>query len=212
MNAKRFCLTLVATCLALSVASQASAYYAAHMGRFTSRDPNGEIGRFGMEVPPDSGMAMGFVDRDQFDPMAQYDDGMNLYQYVGSSPAMFTDPSGLLTVAPPPPVLIPPAAAPVLCSPVGAAGAACVAGPIIGYKVGKCTTGPLSKLFFDWYYQPCPPCPPPYEISRRIDRVPPSRKHFPCPGDHEHVYIMKYNQDPATCECFPKKIEVVNCL
>lgn len=109
---KRFSLTLVVSCLCLSVTEQASAYYAAHMGRFTSRDPNGEIGRFGTGMPPDSGMAMGFMDRDQFDPanvfnrkrgqfdpIAVYHDGMNLYQYVRSNPILLTDPSGL---APPP--------------------------------------------------------------------------------------------------------------
>lgn len=46
--------------------------------------------------------------------------------------------------------------------------------------------------------RPCPPCPanPPPEI----DRVPPSRPHFPCPGDHWHY--QRYNQNPATCKCF----------
>jgi hypothetical protein len=79
MNAKRFSLALVVACLMLSVAEQASAYYAAHIGRWLTRDPNGEIGRMGVEAQHDSQMTMGFVDRDQFDPLAQYQDGMNLY-------------------------------------------------------------------------------------------------------------------------------------
>lgn len=94
---KRLSLTLVVACLCLSVAEQASAYYAAHMGRFTSRDPNGEIGRFAMEMPPDAGISVGLVDRDQFDPMAAYDDGLNLYQYVQSRPVDEIDPMGLKT-------------------------------------------------------------------------------------------------------------------
>jgi len=51
--------------------------------------------------------------------------------------------------------------------------------------------------------RPCPPCtgqlPP-----MRIDRVPPSRPHFPCPGDHVHYFV--WNQDPKTCKCFPQKL------
>ncbi len=46
--------------------------------------------------------------------------------------------------------------------------------------------------------RPCPPCPAP--PSPQIDRVPPSRPHFPCPGDHWHYYV--YNQNPVTCQCF----------
>jgi RHS repeat-associated protein len=42
----------------------------------------------------------------------------------------------------------------------------------------------------------------------RIDRVPPSRPHHPCPGDHKHVYY--YNQNPHTCQCFVA--ERVVCL
>jgi hypothetical protein len=45
----------------------------------------------------------------------------------------------------------------------------------------------------------CPPCPanPPCEV----DLVPPSRAHFPCPGDHWHYQV--YNQVPyPDCRCF----------
>lgn len=51
---------------------------------------------------------------------------------------------------------------------------------------------------------PCPPPPPP-----RVDRVPPSRPHFPCAGDHWHYYV--YNQNPTTCECFLRQ-EFGGCL
>ena len=53
----------------------------------------------------------------------------------------------------------------------------------------------------------CPPCPPP--PPPRIDKVPPSRPHWPCTGDHMHVFEM--NQNPVTCQCFPKEKEVI-CL
>jgi hypothetical protein len=91
---RRFSFTVVVLCFALSVAEQASAYYAAHMGRFTSRDPAGEIGRLQMEMPPDSRTEFQFVLRDEFAPMAQYNDGLNLYQYVQSVPTMNYDPTG----------------------------------------------------------------------------------------------------------------------
>lgn len=81
------------------VPSTASAYYAAHMGRFTSRDPFGEAMRIGVGIPNDSGI--GFIVRDQIDPAANYHDGMNLYQYTMSNPIVRTDPSGQYFTAPP---------------------------------------------------------------------------------------------------------------
>jgi hypothetical protein len=43
----------------------------------------------------------------------------------------------------------------------------------------------------------CPDCPPPPPCE--FDQVPPSRPHYPCPGDHWHYYV--YNQN-AQCQCF----------
>lgn len=59
--------------------------------------------------------------------------------------------------------------------------------------------------------QECPPCVPPVgtvEVER-IDRVPPSRAHFPCPGDHAHTRVRR--QNPRTCQCFWNKGQVI-CL
>jgi hypothetical protein len=199
MDAKRFSLPIVLACLCLSVAEQASAYYAANMGRWTTRDPKGEIGRNGMDVPPDAEVAMGFVDRDHFDPMAAYDGGMNLYQYVDSSPVLLTDPSGLLAPAPIP-IPIPAPIAPVVATPIGGALAACVVGPCVGYKVGQCTTGPLTQKFFDWYYKPCPPCPEPPKPQVHKDH-----DHYPClkdTGSMTHWHYFTYNQNPDTCKCY----------
>jgi hypothetical protein len=64
MNAKRFSLLLVGICLSLSMAEQASAYYAAHMGRWLTRDPIG------------------------------YRGGNNLYGYVNAQPTYYVDPLG----------------------------------------------------------------------------------------------------------------------
>lgn len=97
MNARRYILVIAAACLNFTIAGQASAYHAAHMGRFTSRDPAGELGRMGIGIPPDPGTAMGLIERDEYDPMAGYKDGMNLYQYAKSAPTVNTDPSGLET-------------------------------------------------------------------------------------------------------------------
>ncbi len=47
-----------------------------------------------------------------------------------------------------------------------------------------------------------PGCPEPCRPSPRvqIDRVPPSRPHFPCPGDHYTVYIVSQSPPPE-CKC-----------
>ncbi|WP_176014687.1 hypothetical protein [Victivallis sp. Marseille-Q1083] len=48
----------------------------------------------------------------------------------------------------------------------------------------------------------CPPCPPPRPPEIRIDKVPPSRAHWPHPSTHMHVIVYKMNQNPKTCQCF----------
>jgi type VI secretion system secreted protein VgrG len=60
----------------------------------------------------------------------------------------------------------------------------------------------------------CPPCSPPAGTIRveRVDHVPPSRAHYPCPGDHAHLVQM--NQVPyPNCRCFWNKASPdVQCL
>src|SRR5579884_2992768 len=60
----------------------------------------------------------------------------------------------------------------------------------------------------------CPECPPPPNAPPppRLDKVPPSRPHKPCPGDHLHTYWFETNQDPKTCKCFYNLREKVDCL
>lgn len=60
----------------------------------------------------------------------------------------------------------------------------------------------------------CPPCAPPAGTIRvkRIDRVPPGKKHHPCPGDHAHLIQMNQRPHPD-CGCFWNKARPdVYCL
>lgn len=75
------------------LAPDASAFYHPGLGCWMQRDP----GAGGIVAAPRVG-APGPAVGGQFIPRDQYADGMNLYQYVRSSPARFRDPSGL-TVA-----------------------------------------------------------------------------------------------------------------
>lgn len=53
----------------------------------------------------------------------------------------------------------------------------------------------------------CEPCPMP--PAPQYHKVPPSRKHFPCEGDHVHTWVMHQGPPPA-CICRPK--DDVECL
>jgi uncharacterized protein RhaS with RHS repeats len=66
MKLKTALAPIVAILSVAFVANDASAYYAAHMGRWLTRDP------------------------------IQYDSGLNLYQYTGGRPTIATDPTGLI--------------------------------------------------------------------------------------------------------------------
>jgi hypothetical protein len=94
MNAKRLSLLLIGMCLSLSIAEQASAYYAAHVGRWISRDPTGEVGQSEEAMPPELGSTVSSIVSDESALMHQYSDGMNLYQYVQSVPTANMDPTG----------------------------------------------------------------------------------------------------------------------
>ena len=127
MNTNKLAGFLAVMTFAVLTADSAEAFYHAGMGRFLNRDPNGQFGvaRVGGFSTP-AGNAGRFLERDnpvgqpgmqvsssvyasfghpnvgdfqQFDPMAQYYDGMNLYQYARSSPVRYRDPSGLITAA-----------------------------------------------------------------------------------------------------------------
>jgi len=59
----------------------------------------------------------------------------------------------------------------------------------------------------------CSPCVwVPQADYSRYDAVPPSRPHFPCPGDHIHYSSFVVRQDPKTCQCFENQEERVECV
>lgn len=81
---------------ALVTIETADAFYALQMGRFVNRDPAGQAPRIGMERYTSSERATsGLLERDSIGLMANYNDGMNLYQYVQGNPSGFVDPFGL---------------------------------------------------------------------------------------------------------------------
>jgi hypothetical protein len=99
MNKSRRLALLLALYICGLSASEASAWYAPHLGRFITRDPAGQIhiSRVGMEQSDTDATLVGrSIERDDFEPMINYDGGMNLHQYVGSKPTIHSDPSGLI--------------------------------------------------------------------------------------------------------------------
>lgn len=93
MNARISRLALIASAIIL-IPNVASAYYAAHMGRWTSRDPAFVGGQVRYNVTS----ILPFIPRDA----SEVRDGANLYQYVQSHPVVLRDPLGLAVDGPPP--------------------------------------------------------------------------------------------------------------
>ena len=115
------------------------------------------------------------------------------YAYVGSNPLKLTDPDGRLPCSP-----LEQNSCRQGCKARGKIFTMCTAFEL---KI-PCT--PLSYRFIkcDCKVNLCAPCPPGGPSpNTRIDTVPPSAPHFPCPGDHWHFRV--YNQDPVTCKCYP---------
>jgi RHS repeat-associated protein len=143
--------------------------------------------------------------------------GMATYGYVGGNPVNSIDLYGLDGQNWRPPV-IPVAPAPAPSSPVrgpiSALAVVCASNPI-ACAVVLCAI-PNSTSACDTIYRtpqcdnedkPCPPCRfsdgtivPVGTIGYRLDRVPPSKPHYPYPGDHFNLF--RVNQNPNNCQCF----------
>src|SRR3989304_2041055 len=86
-------------CSMILIPNIADAYYAAHMGRFTNRDPVSM--RIGMERSLPVEITVGFLSREPAtgaaviaDRRYGYPDGFNLYNYVRNAPIGSLDPFG----------------------------------------------------------------------------------------------------------------------
>ena len=150
--------------------------------------------------------------------------GPAVYTYAANRPQMYQDPDGRLLFAIPVGLAVAEAAVygagaelslstALAWGSVMGVGAVCMLAGICD-ELGEPTNGESETDFeADSSVEPecgsskCPPCPPP--PPPRIDRVPPSRPHWPCTGDHMHVFVM--DQNPNTCACFPREAEV-QCL
>jgi hypothetical protein len=106
--------------------------------------------------------------------------GINTYAYVANSPLVNADPDGLQIPMPPPPMPLPGA------SP-GQSGADAIARGIMRLLRGH-----------DEEKGCCPACPDP--PPPRIDRVPPSKPHYPCTGDH-WSYFEYHQASYPQCTC-----------
>jgi RHS repeat-associated protein len=162
--------------------------YSADLGRWLSRDPIGE--------PAFELVRMGSVS-----PLAG---GPNRYLYVKDNPSDNYDIDGLgggaacaaCTTA----LVLSPAEVPIGAIVIGVVVVAGVA--YIAYSL--CTSKPNNKC------PPCPPCPP---GGQRLDLVPPSAPHWPCPGDHLNIWWYESNQEPwPSCVCHCNRKQGVICL
>jgi hypothetical protein len=105
MNNKILPMLVVAFPMVL-IPNIASAFYAPHMGRFTSRDPVAQSPRIGGKTPQSPTDLGEFVSRAEprsrssvvAEPRVGYVDGFNLYNYVHNMPNIALDPSGAMMV------------------------------------------------------------------------------------------------------------------
>lgn len=183
MNTKQFGMMMLA-CVLWFTAHEAQAFYNPSTGRWLSRDPLGEPAfEAARQVQAEMLLAV----------------GPNKYLFVENDPLNNHDVNGL-------------------------AAGACAGGMVI--DLGSVPAGativrvvPVAGvLYLVWELctcraGTCPPCPLGPPGGSRFDKVPPSAKHFPCPGSHAHLWWFETNQEPwPSCKCHYNKRERVICF
>lgn len=188
---------LVSVCLLSVVPETLARVYVPSLGRWTTRDRAG------------------------------YVDGPSVYQYVRGGPIMGVDPTGLLMLPvdlnknPLDPKVFWPTCSnctgqslsecTACCQQCGGGGhqtacESCCEHVWIPGSGKRCNAAPALPPV----PPPQPGCPPCTPKPPRIDRSPPSKAHWPCPGDHRHQW-QNCSQSPApACKC--RCSETVECL
>ena len=135
--------------------------------------------------------------------------GWNRFSYVEGNPFGFADPDGLQVAIP----------APLAGACVGSAGAGCAAAAaglvgLTSYELTDQYVNPWLQPKLTEFVEWCSSLlenneeegcnPPEGTIFYIIDRVPPSRPHFPIEGSHYHLWKM--NRNPITRQCHWNKM------
>lgn len=95
----RFLLMLITVLTLMFASADAMAMYHPTLGRFMQRDPLGTALASTALPTHQNTRSRSFIDRDPI-ISTQYSDGQNLYQYVRSSPLVYSDPTGNLAISP----------------------------------------------------------------------------------------------------------------
>ena len=159
----------------------------------------------------------------QRDPIG-YADGMSLYEYAINRSLILTDPFGEFTG------VFGGGAIGLIGGGSSGAGLVAVSGwiPVVGiaiigtvliFGILYFVTQPVDVLPCEVATaeavkneEKCPPCPDPPKPIVRFDRVPPSRKHEPCPGNHTNIIYWIVIQNPyPDCKCIYDSKNWVTC-
>jgi len=125
----------------------------------------------------------------QADPIGLEDGGINPYAYAEENPINLADPDGFAPCSP---------------SQVATCSSGCTKRGKT-FKSCSLNSKTICGITFMWTWceckerqKKCPPCAPP--PPPRIDKVPPSKPHYPCKGDHWTYYEVHQAPYPR-CTC-----------